>query len=99
MAAASAANTSEVGSLFKELIAASPACDARDQRFLMGGNFFGTEAVAPPPRDASDLPEPPPDPKALEKAAAEAAAAAGNAAAAPKLMVSLKVPPTGRSRR
>jgi hypothetical protein len=35
----------------------SPIIHERDARYLAGGNFFGTEAVAPPPLEplASDL--------------------------------------------
>lgn len=59
--------------------------DVRDQRFLSGGNFFGTEAVGPPPRDPNDLP-PPPEPAVP---AGGAAAAKGGAPNAPPLMLKL----------
>ena len=42
-------------------------CDERDARYLAGGNFFGSESRAPPPRppldsdflDPEDLPDAP----------------------------------------
>ena len=51
----------------------SDISDQRDQRWLSGGNFFGTEAVAPPPLE--------PLPIDAIKAEAEAAAKAAEAAA------------------
>ena len=56
----------------------------RDQRYLNGGNFFGTEAVAPPPREplAIDFLEP-------EETSGAGGSAAVAAAAPPPLMVKL----------
>ncbi|KAL1529421.1 hypothetical protein AB1Y20_000370 [Prymnesium parvum] len=40
--------------------ALSIACDSRDNRFLRGGNFFGSEEKAPLPREPPRTEPPPP---------------------------------------
>ena len=53
---------------------------------MAGGNFFGTEAVALPPRDPSDLPAPPPPEEKAE-------------AAPPKLVVKLNAGKAGSTKK
>ena len=71
---------------FEALHCGSARCEERDHRFLNGGNFFGSEPVAEPPReplaiDSMDITKP-----------GEMIAASGQAVPQPQLL--LKLPGT-----
>ena len=61
-------------------------CEERDQRFLMGGNFFGSELVAPPPLEPLPIDFAPPELPVAE-------GPSGSSSTPPPLLIKL---PTGK---